>query len=126
LHDNINNNNVHPDNLVVSVPANSQTQTQKKLMWSSPMEMMMLNLYAEEVSKGQKANSGFQTYSHRHVPQELRKHFPEVEHVLDSNKVKSKLMVFISPSDGSIADFVMCSVILEQKQTPNNHKVGQD
>ncbi|KNZ60694.1 uncharacterized protein VP01_15171g1 [Puccinia sorghi] len=64
IHDNINNNNVHPDNLVVSVPANSQTRTQKELMWSGPMEMMMLDLYAEEVSKGQKADSGFQTSSH--------------------------------------------------------------
>ncbi|KNZ57403.1 uncharacterized protein VP01_2169g1 [Puccinia sorghi] len=41
----------HPDNLVILVPANSQTRTQKKLMWSGPMEMMMLDLYAKEVSK---------------------------------------------------------------------------
>ncbi|KNZ53057.1 uncharacterized protein VP01_335g16 [Puccinia sorghi] len=58
---------------------------------SGPMEMMMLDLYAEEVSKGRKADSGFQTSSHWHVAQELCKHFPEVEHVLDANKVKSKL-----------------------------------
>ncbi|KNZ49922.1 uncharacterized protein VP01_4698g3 [Puccinia sorghi] len=63
------NNNVHPDNLVILVPANSQTQTQIKLMWTGPMEMMMLDLYAKE----------------------LHKHFPEVEHVLDANKLKSKL-----------------------------------
>ncbi|KNZ57404.1 putative signal peptide protein [Puccinia sorghi] len=50
LHKNINNKDVHPDNLVVSVPANSQTQTQKKLMWSGPMEMMMLDLYAKEIT----------------------------------------------------------------------------
>ncbi|KNZ47704.1 uncharacterized protein VP01_620g9 [Puccinia sorghi] len=64
---NINNNNVHPDNLVILVPANSQTQTQKKLMWTGPMEMMMLDLYAGAAQ------------------------VPEVGHVLDSNKVKSKL-----------------------------------
>ncbi|KNZ55418.1 uncharacterized protein VP01_2686g1 [Puccinia sorghi] len=68
----------HPDNLVVLVPANSQTRTQKKLMWSGPMEMIILDLYAEEVSKGRKADSGFQT-------------FAQVEHVLNANKVKSKL-----------------------------------
>ena len=51
----------------------------------------MLNLYVDEVVRGRKSDSGFQASSHRYVAQELRRFFPEVQDVLDANKVKSKL-----------------------------------
>ncbi|KNZ51153.1 uncharacterized protein VP01_4068g1 [Puccinia sorghi] len=48
----------------------------------SPSQLSNPNPKKNVISKVRKANSGFQTSSHRHVAQELRKHFPEVEHVL--------------------------------------------
>ncbi|KNZ44235.1 uncharacterized protein VP01_938g3 [Puccinia sorghi] len=69
----------------------SQNGTPKNLMWPDPMGIMMLDLYIKDVNKGHKLDSGFQNVSHRNVSQELRKLLPKVEHVLDANKVKSKL-----------------------------------
>ncbi|WAR58398.1 hypothetical protein PtB15_5B632 [Puccinia triticina] len=40
--------------------------TRKKLLWTGPMELMMLDLYVEEVHKGKRSDSGFQSTSHWH------------------------------------------------------------
>lgn len=89
--DDINHEAIEPDNQVFAVATPSQNGTRNKSMWSGPMEIMMLDLYVEEVNKGRKSDSSFQTASHHHVAQELRKFFPEVKHVLDANKVELKL-----------------------------------
>ncbi|PLW30254.1 hypothetical protein PCASD_19788 [Puccinia coronata f. sp. avenae] len=54
-------------------------------------EVMMLDLYVQEVEKGKRSDSGFQSLTHRFVAQELRKAFPDVNQLLTHVKVKSKL-----------------------------------
>ncbi|PLW30624.1 hypothetical protein PCASD_17764 [Puccinia coronata f. sp. avenae] len=82
---------IDPEDQTFVVPTASQRGTRKKLLWTGPMEMMMLDLYVAEVEKGKRSDNGFQSTSHRHVAQELWKHFPETEYLLNANKVKSKL-----------------------------------
>ncbi|PLW47591.1 hypothetical protein PCASD_08165 [Puccinia coronata f. sp. avenae] len=66
-------------------------QATKKLCWTGPMEVMLLELYVQEVEKGKRNNNGFQNTSHQHVAQQLREAFPETKFLLDYNKCKSKL-----------------------------------
>ncbi|PLW30716.1 hypothetical protein PCANC_24679 [Puccinia coronata f. sp. avenae] len=54
-------------------------------------EVMMLDLYVQEVEKGKRSDSGFQSSTHRFVAQELRKAFPDVNQLLTHVKVKSKI-----------------------------------
>ncbi|WAR55225.1 hypothetical protein PtB15_4B845 [Puccinia triticina] len=77
---------VDPDNETRPSGAN-----RKKLLWTGPMELLMLDLYVEEVHRGKRSDSGFQSASHWHVAQAIRNAFPEVGNLLDYTKVKSKL-----------------------------------
>ncbi|OAV86172.1 hypothetical protein PTTG_10408, partial [Puccinia triticina 1-1 BBBD Race 1] len=80
----------HEENPVSTTRTTSQ-QGPKKLRWTGAMEIMMLDLYAEEVEKGKQMDNGFQNTSHRNVAQKLREAFPETEHLLDYTKCKAKL-----------------------------------
>jgi hypothetical protein len=73
------------------VPPNDSQQVTKKLRWTGPMEVMLLELYVQEVEKGKQTNNGFQNTLHQHVAQQLRWAFPETKHPLDYKKCKSKL-----------------------------------
>ncbi|PLW15215.1 hypothetical protein PCANC_11553 [Puccinia coronata f. sp. avenae] len=82
---------VHPDNETFAQPKKNKSGTQNCLLWTGPMEVMMLDLYVQEVEKGKHSDSGFQSSTHRFVAQELRKAFPDVDQLLTHVKVKSKL-----------------------------------
>ncbi|PLW47402.1 hypothetical protein PCANC_05864 [Puccinia coronata f. sp. avenae] len=62
-----------------------------KMARNQPMEVMLLELYVQEVEKGKRTNNGFQNTLHRHVAQQLREAFLETKFLLDYNKCKSKL-----------------------------------
>ncbi|OAV92840.1 hypothetical protein PTTG_02066 [Puccinia triticina 1-1 BBBD Race 1] len=79
-----------PDDQSLPAPTASQKGA-KKLRWTGPMEVMLLELYVQEVEKGKRADNRFQNTSHRHVAQQLREAFPEIKQLLDYNKCKSKL-----------------------------------
>ncbi|KAI7933768.1 hypothetical protein MJO29_016723 [Puccinia striiformis f. sp. tritici] len=82
---------VDPDNETVVLPPNKQGVRLTRLLWSGPMESMMMDLYIQAVERGKRSDSGFQSSTHKHVTRELEKHFPEVAHSITDKKVKSKL-----------------------------------
>ncbi|PLW14678.1 hypothetical protein PCANC_18352 [Puccinia coronata f. sp. avenae] len=82
---------VHPDNKTFAQPKKNKSGTQNCLLRTGPMEVMMLDLYVQEVKKGKRSDSGFQSSTHQFVAQELRKAFPDVDQLLTHVKVKSKL-----------------------------------
>ncbi|KNE98893.1 hypothetical protein PSTG_07913 [Puccinia striiformis f. sp. tritici PST-78] len=82
---------IDPDNETVELPPNEQGVRSTRLLWSGPMESMMMDLYIQAVERGKRSNSGFQSSTHKHVTRELEKNFPEVAHCITDKKVKSKL-----------------------------------
>ncbi|KAI7956209.1 hypothetical protein MJO29_007608 [Puccinia striiformis f. sp. tritici] len=80
-----------PDNKMVELPPNKHGVQSKKLLWTGPMESMMMDLYIQAVERGKRSDSGFQSATHKHVTRELEKNFPGVAHILTDKKVKSKL-----------------------------------
>ncbi|PLW45430.1 hypothetical protein PCANC_11892 [Puccinia coronata f. sp. avenae] len=60
-------------------PPNAVQQVAKKLRWTGPMEVVLLELYVQEVEKGKQTNNGFQDTLHQHVAQQLRWAFPETK-----------------------------------------------
>ncbi|KNE92680.1 hypothetical protein PSTG_13893 [Puccinia striiformis f. sp. tritici PST-78] len=82
---------IDPNNETVKLPPNEQGVRSTRLLWSGPMESMMMDLYIQAVERGKRSDSGFQSSTHKHVTRELEKNFPEVAHCITDKKVKSKL-----------------------------------
>ncbi|KAI7953440.1 hypothetical protein MJO28_005987 [Puccinia striiformis f. sp. tritici] len=82
---------IDPNNETVKLPPNEQGVRLTRLLWSGPMESMMMDLYIQAVERGKRSDSGFQSSTHKHVTRELEKNFPEVAHCITDKKVKSKL-----------------------------------